>query len=159
MSRKCYPREPYHDKTHPKAKRPGYREDAEIIKLLETCLPHSVRSKCSLCGQPRSSKRQNALLANISTPKTLTVEVNHHYYNGAGAEPTEPCDTAELHGASSLANRVELPGEAVYRPCSRAHTTEVRRLLFMPEIAPPLVNMSRKPTYGIENTRKCADSF
>ncbi|KAH7111754.1 hypothetical protein B0J11DRAFT_585692 [Dendryphion nanum] len=180
MSRKSYPRKTYQDKMHPEPKKSKHHEDAEIFKLLKTCLPDSVRSKCSLCGQARSSKRQNdgsedsidilicsrpkckqfkALLANISTPKTLTVEINHYHYNSAGVEVTEPCNTAELHGASSLVNRVELSGEAVYRPYSGAHATNVRPLLTRPEIAPPPVNMPRKSTYGIENTRKHAGSF
>ena len=135
------------DRIHPQPIKNDHREEAEIVKLLKSCLPDSDRSKCSLCGEARSSTCQNhgpensldilicsrpkckkfkALLANTSSPNTLILNINHYHYKMTGAEVTEPCNTAELHGVSSLVNRVELPGEAVYRPYSGAHA--IRRL-------------------------------
>jgi hypothetical protein len=138
-----------------------------MMRLLKACLPGFGNSKCSLCGGPLYSKRGinerkspldvifcseskcaqlKAILADASSPNTLTVEINHyHHYNSP--KEAVPTNRTELHGESSVINRVELPAE--YRYHFSRETKAERLPAIHEEGCPPPVDRSSKPTYQV----------
>jgi hypothetical protein len=138
-----------------------------MMRLLKTCLPGFGNSKCSLCGGSLYSKRGSngrkspldeifcseskcaqlkAILADTSSPNTLTVEINHYHHYNSPMEAA-PVNRTELHGESSVINRVELPGEYRYQFSGE------RKAELLPTIPekgrPPPVDRSAKPTYQV----------
>jgi hypothetical protein len=142
--------------------------DYERRRLLPcSCSQCAPRHICSLCGKPRSStyhKRHPIAPGQTPEPgvcsrprcaKAVTemllakspcpvYEIHHHHYHhtSSGTEAPSPINiAAELPGESSLADRIELPGDSTY----------VKRygpgyLSLIQDESPPPVNRSNKPT-------------
>lgn len=103
-------------------------------------VPDQVRSR--ICSRRHGAKLKSSS-AEACRSGTLTIEIDHYHHSSiAELESRSPVSVFELHGDSSTADRVELPGDVAYQYQTLSHGG---RLATIPE-EPPSFDRSTKPS-------------